>query len=119
VFDRNLDHTAMLQLLDDKFAPGEGYSTAVNARQGSIDRLRNVLEPPAATPRTPKISHAIVSALSAASAVTPIAPQLGRTPDDPPNARAMHQVIVKAMADHPDLMTDPHWAAARAYAEGR
>jgi phospholipase C len=119
VFDRNLDHTAMLQLLDDRFAPGEGYSAAVNARQGSIDRLRNVLEPPAATPRTPQIPHAVVSALSAASAAAPIAPPLGRAPDDPPNARAMHQAVVKAMADHPDLMADPHWATARAYVEGR
>jgi phospholipase C len=115
VFNRNLDHTAMLQLLDDKFAPGEGYSLAVNARQGLIDRLKNVLEPPSAQPRMPNIPHAVVSALSADSAISPIAPQLGRASSDPPNAQAMHQVLVKAMTDHPDLMADPHWAAARAY----
>lgn len=115
VFNRNLDHTAMLQLLDDKFAPGEGYSLAVNARQGLIDRLANVLEPPSAKPRMPKIPQAVVSTLGAASAVAPIAPQLGSDPGDPPNAQAMHRAVVKAMTDHPDLMTDPHWAAARAY----
>jgi hypothetical protein len=27
----------------------------------------------------------------------------------------MHQVAVKAMTDHPELMADPHWAAVRAY----
>ena len=38
VFNRNLDHTSILQLLADKFTPGHGYSVATNARQGFLDR---------------------------------------------------------------------------------
>lgn len=114
VFNRNLDHTAMLELLAEKFTSGAGYSVAVNARQGSIDRLSNLLEPPSASPRAPQIPHTVVSTLRAASAVAPIAPPLGNSLDDPPNAQAMHKVAVKAMADHPELMADPHWAAVRA-----
>jgi phospholipase C len=118
VFNENLDHTAMLQLLDDRFAPGEGYSLAVNARQGLIGRLHDVLEPPSAQPRVPQLPHAVTSALSAAAAVAPIAPQLGAAATDPPNAQAMHAAVSRAMAEHPELMADPHWEAARNYLGG-
>jgi len=56
---------------------------------------------------------------TAASAVSPLVPQLGQAASDPPNARAMHRVAVKAMNDHPDLMADPHWASVRTYVENR
>jgi len=115
VFNRYLDHTAILQLLDDKFGHGHGYSTAVNARQGSIDRLSNLLEPIPAHPRAPQIPHSVSSTLRATSAVSPLAPQLGALPLDPPNAKALHEVAVKALTDHPQLMADPHWASVRSY----
>jgi hypothetical protein len=104
-------------LLSEKFTPGHGYSSAVNARQGSIDRLSNVLGPMQAQPRTPQIPHAVTSTLRAASAVSPLAPQLGSSASDPPNARAMHRVIVKAVNEHPDLMADSHWSSVRSYVE--
>jgi phospholipase C len=119
IFNRNLDHTAMLQLLDDKFAPGEGYSIPVNARQGHIDRLANLLEPMPSKPRMPKIPHAVVSNLGAAAAVAPLAPQLGSSLNDPANAQALHQVAIKAVNDHPELMADPHWASVRTYLGGK
>lgn len=120
VFARNLDHTAILELLAEKFTPGHGYSVAVNARQGAIDRLSNVLADPVQTPpRTPQIPHPITSTLRAASAVSPLAPQLGPSASDSPNARAMHSVAVKAMNEHPNLMADPHWASVRTYMKNR
>jgi phospholipase C len=115
IFNANLDHTAILQLLDDKFAPGEGYSVSVNARQGYIDRISNTLEPMPASPRTPEIEHATASALRAVAATSPLAPQLGASPADPPNARAFHQVALKAATDHADLLARPEWASVRSY----
>jgi phospholipase C len=117
VFNPNLDHTAILELLAEKFTPGHGYSVAVNARQGSIDRLSNMLGPMQAQPRTPQLPHAVVSTLRAASAVSPLAPQLGAAASDPPNAQAMHRAAVKAINEHPDLMADPHWTSLRSYVE--
>ncbi len=117
VFDRPLDHTSILQLFDDRFSPGAGYSLAVNARQGSLDRIANGLGSAPAAPRMPQIPHETTSALRAAAAVPPRAPPLGASPDHPANAQALHQVAVKAEAEHPDLMADPHWDAVRAYLE--
>lgn len=114
IFNANLDHTSILQLLDDKFSPGEGYSVSVNARQGYIDRIQNILEPMPASPRAPEIPHATTSALRAAGAVGPIPPSLGASSTDPKNAQAMHQVALKVRDDHAELLADPHWAALRA-----
>jgi len=115
IFNANLDHTAILQLLDDKFSAGEGYSVSVNARQGRIDRIRNILEPISTSPQAPEIEHATASALRAVAATSPLAPQLGSSPADPPNAQAFHQVALKAAADHPNLLAHPEWASVRSY----
>jgi phospholipase C len=104
VFNRPLDHTSILQLLADKFTPGLGYSIAVNARQGFVDRLANTLEPlgpqPGATPIAPRTLAAIKVAADAA----PISVRPPSMPDDPANVRAFRQTVQKAQRDHPDLM---------------
>src|ERR1700742_5226232 len=43
VFTGPLDHTSLLQLLDDRFTKGEGYSDAVNQRQKYLNRILNAL----------------------------------------------------------------------------
>jgi len=117
VFNANLDHTSLLELMAEKFTPGHGYSLAVNARQGSLDRLSRLLQLPPAHLRAPQIPHATASALRAAAAVAPLAPQLGASVADPPNAQALHQVALTALNDHPELMANPAWAAVRSYAQ--
>jgi hypothetical protein len=42
-FNGALDHTSLLQLIDDKFGQGARYSTAVNVMQKPLDRLLNTL----------------------------------------------------------------------------
>jgi phospholipase C len=49
VFTGLLDHTSLLQLLDDRFVKGEGYSIEVNQRQTVLNRILNALTK---TPRT-------------------------------------------------------------------
>jgi phospholipase C len=53
VFSGTLDHTAILELLAERFTPGHGYSLAVNERLGQnvLGRLADALRP---TPRTGK-----------------------------------------------------------------
>ena len=113
VFNRNLDHTSILQLLADKFTPGHGYSVATNERQGFLDRLANTLDPIAPAPCIPAIPAQGAAGLHAA-AVVPAPPPAGASPLDPANARAFHQTVLKAQRDHPDLMADPSWAALQA-----
>ncbi|MGH7022461.1 MAG: alkaline phosphatase family protein [Caulobacteraceae bacterium] len=113
VFNRNLDHTSILQLLADKITPANGYSVAVNARQGNVDRLANTLDPADPAPRTPIIPADLMAKIEADAAGAPASPLVGASPDDPANARAFHHTILKAQRDHPDLMNDPSWAGVQ------
>jgi phospholipase C len=114
VFNRNLDHTSILQLLADKFTPGHGYSVAVNSRQGFVDRLTNTLDPISSQLRAPTIPNDVMSKIVADAASSEAPPRMPATPDDPANARAFRQTISKALHDHPDWMADPGWIRSAA-----
>lgn len=117
VFKGDLDHTSILQLFDDRFTGDrEGYSAAVNARQGLLQRLAAILTPPPATVRAPAIPADVLARVQAAAAGAPPPPQVGASPADPPNAQAFHRVAMKAATEHADLLTDPSWDAVTRYA---
>ena len=89
VFKGALDHTSILQLLADRFAPGEGYSLEVNERQARLQRLEQALDetiPRHQRPEPPDNAQA-VSSLAAALA-TPEAP-MGASPADPDNRESL------------------------------
>jgi phospholipase C len=109
VFHGDLDHTSLLQLIDDKFGRGAGYSTAVNLRQKSLDRLLNTLvdKPMAKIPAfsAPTPAKALVAAAPAEPVPVP----------NTPNARALHNATVKFADEHPDLVSQPGWEKMRGY----
>ncbi|MBU6497780.1 MAG: hypothetical protein KGQ40_04560, partial [Rhodospirillales bacterium] len=71
-FTDPLDHTSFLQLLADRFNPGQDYSAEVGARQPHLGRLSTALTQSAATPpRAPAIDPAILAALAARVAAAP------------------------------------------------
>ena len=109
VFHGDLDHTSLLQLIDDKFGRGAGYSTAVNLRQKSLDRLLNTLvdTPMAKIPALPAPKPA--KALVAAAPVGPV------PVPNTPNARALHNAAAKFAGEHPDLVAQPGWEQMRGY----
>ena len=115
VFSDPLDHTSILQLLADRFDPGDGYSPAVTARQTRLGRLADILDPAPAAARAPKVPAVAVVQQKVAAAISPTAPLVGPSPDDPPNARALHKALVQAAADHPAALSQPGWEDARAY----
>ena len=105
VFTGSLDHTSLLQLLDDRFTPGEGYSLAINARQAHFNRIANALNnaPQAGTPPAlalPGVPHAPLA--------TPTAP-------DTANARAFRTAAQKMAANHPDLLAQKGWEKVNQY----
>jgi phospholipase C len=108
VFHGDLDHTSLLQLIDDKFGRGAGYSTDVNLRQRSLDRLLNTLvaEPMAKTP--------VLTAPVAAKALAAALPKVIPVPNTP-NARALHNAAAKFAGEHPDLVAQPGWEEMRGY----
>jgi len=118
VFSGALDHTSILQLLADKFAPGEGFSAPVTARQANLRPLQDVLAPPDAAPRAPKIAAPVLTAVTAAAAAAPMAEVTGAAPDDPETARALHNVALEARASYPDLLAGKGWERLNSYLDG-
>jgi phospholipase C len=114
VHSGSLDHTSILQLLADRFAPGEDYSPPVAARQAQLSRLSEILAP-APIMRAPAIDPVPLAAARAIAAATPAPPSNGASPSDPPNAQALHNVAMKIAADHPDLVAAQGWEALAHY----
>jgi phospholipase C len=110
VFDGNLDHTSILQLLADRFNPGKDYSAAVGARQPHLARLADLI--PEVIPTMPPIKpvpqqafdllDAVMAAMPAKSSGTP-APGAAAT------ARAFESAAQKVADDHPELLNGSEW----------
>jgi len=126
VFSGPLDHTSILQLLDDRFADGKGYSPAVNARQASLDRLSRALlaaarkGPPPALPKAVAKAAAAAAAAQAPLATKSLAMAAAPVTAKPevaadPNAVALDRAVRKLAHDHPELISQPGWEEVRAY----
>lgn len=128
VFHGPLDHTSILQLLADRFAPGKGYSVAVSRREGSLDRIsRALLGAPraGAAPTLPGAAGGIVAAAArsiglaianAFSFIGAAAPALAvSSSPDTPNSAALDEAVRKLARDHPDLLAQPGWEGVNAY----
>jgi phospholipase C len=100
------DHTAVLQLLAERFTPNVPYSEAVTARQQYFDRLSSIMtaQPQAAAP--------LLTA-------TPTLKQLqAARPHYNPNdatAKAFQDVIQELQAKHPEWLKLPRWRALSQY----
>jgi phospholipase C len=106
VFTGPLDHTSMLQLLDDRFLKGEGYSLAVNARQTNFNRILNALSNPVRTGPAPQF---------APPSSPPPPPVAVTSAPDTANAHAFHLAARKMAADHPEMLARPGWERMNQY----
>jgi len=106
VFNGDLDHTSLLQLIDDKFGRGAGYSIDVNLRQASLDRLLNTLVD------TPMAKIPALPAQAPAKALVPTTPV---PVPNTPNARALHNAAAQFAGEHPELVSQPGWEQMRGY----
>ena len=115
VFKGELDHTSILQLLADRFNPGQDYSAAVGARQPQLVRLASALSD-APQPRAPAIPDATLLALQASYAAAALAPtESSAAPGAAANSIAFHNVALKVAQDHPDLLNSPGWETLAQY----
>ncbi|HEY2009598.1 MAG TPA: alkaline phosphatase family protein [Rhizomicrobium sp.] len=106
VFTGPLDHTSLLQVLDDRFGKDGGYSDAVNARQKSLDRIGKALTPSPAIAAPPAMPAIGVPARTAAA--VPAAPNTA-------NAQALHLAARKLAAEHPQYLKQPGWEKLNRY----
>ena len=107
VFSQPLDHTSILQLLDDRFVSGEGYSVAVNERQRYFDRILNVL--------TPEPRSGLPVQLTISTKPKTGAPTIAPTAPHTANAQALHVAAHKIADEHPELLRGPGWEKLNAY----
>jgi hypothetical protein len=97
----------LLQLLDDRFLKGEGYSDAVNTRQAHLNRILNALKTPARTGAASQLTRPVAAPALAPEAI-PSAPKT-------PNAQAFDQAARKMAADHPQLINQQGWEKLQQY----
>ena len=107
-----LDHTSFLQLLADRFSPGQSYSAAVAARQLHLGRLSTVFtQVPDAAVAAPAIPLAALAALAAANAGLPPSSGQADSPGADSTVHAFDRAAAKLASDHPELATGPGWTA--------
>jgi phospholipase C len=108
VFHNKLDHTSILQLLADRFTPGQPYSAAVAGRQQQLEPLSAVLlpapAPEAAVPAMPPSMRALTHILAATAPVSPVGPT---APKDTETAKAFDHVAHEIARRYPELLTGP------------
>ena len=115
-FTERLDHTSFLQLLADRFNPGQDYSAEVGARQPHLARLATALtQVPGAAVAGPALPAAAEARLAAALAATPRSAGTADSPGAANTAYGFHNVAMKVAADHPELLDTPGWSGLSAY----
>jgi phospholipase C len=102
VHARPLDHTALLQLLADKFDGGRPYSDAVARRQPWLSPLSAVLTRSA--PRTQAAPAPVLAAPPAAVMAAGAADRYPRDRTSNDNSKAMRLAAARMVADHPELV---------------
>ena len=112
-FTDPLDHTSFLQLLADRFTPGQGYSAEVTARQAQLGRLSTTLTQDPAAPLAAPLAAPVMAHGAVASAGRADSPGAART------ASAFDRVAMKLAADHPDLLGGAGWTRLADYLSGR
>jgi len=112
VFSGPLDHTSLLQLLDDRFGGPHGYSVAVNARQPYLDRISRALtRRPGPNDVPPPLPASVAPAAPPPTRREPGPPEAPGTP----NAIALDLAARKLAKDHPDLLSQGGWQDVREY----
>ena len=106
VFTGPLDHTSLLQLLDDRFLKGEGYSDAVNKRQADFNRILNALGNSARQAPAPQMTQPVTH--TPTTQVAPVAPKTA-------NAQAFDVAARRMAAHHPEMLAQPGWEKLNQY----
>src|SRR6202023_1858827 len=111
VFSGPLDHTSMLQLLADKYTPGQPYSEPVKARQDKLTPLTAILNNPARPTPPPPIPDDIFDAAEAGVVAATVS-----TKPTTAIAEAFHRAIMNAAQLRPDLPNKPPLTQVAEYA---
>ncbi len=115
-FTDALDHTSFLQLLADRFNPGQDYSAEVGARQSRLGRLATVLtQVPAGPAAGPAIPPAAEARVAQATAAAPASSGIANSAGAANTARGFHNVAMKVASDHPELLASPGWRGVSDY----
>jgi phospholipase C len=118
VYKEDLDHTSFLQLLDERFGGGGGYSPAVVLRQASLaGRISRALRPPrTGAAAAPKHSPLEIKAFANSTHEWLAGGVSMRTPHTP-NAAALDGAVRAMMDDFPALRSHSDTGEMTLYVE--
>jgi phospholipase C len=109
-FTDALDHTSFLQLLADRFTPGQDYSPEVAQRQAQLGRIATALtRVPSPGEAAPALGADAVSSIAGVVARTPGSAGTADSPGATATTVAFRGVAAKISADHADLLAGPGW----------
>ena len=123
-FTDPVDHTSFLQLLADRFNPGQNYSPEVAARQVNLGSLATALTQvpgvsAAVGKAPPAIPQSTTSGLTAAIAAAPASAGVAELAERLKTAEAFHNVAMKVATDHPDLLATSGWSKLADYVDSQ
>lgn len=114
-----LDHTSFLQLLADRFNPGQSYSAEVAARQSQLGRLSTALtQVPAGPVAVQSMPDLATAGLIGMNAAIPASSGRADSAAAARTARAFDNVAAKMAADHPELLAGAGWRRLANYMTG-
>lgn len=108
VFSGRLDHTAVLQMLAEKFDAQKKYSDAVTARNAQLDRLASALDGQPVAQPAPALAGAPIHAAAAAF-------NGGVQTGVSDTVQGFHNVALQVARDHPQLLSSPQWTGLAEY----
>jgi phospholipase C len=115
-FSGKLDHTSFLQLLADRFTPGQDYSPAVATRQARLDRLSTVLtQIPGSLSATPAVPAGQGAQIASNAAALPASSGTSDASGATDTTLAFRAVAAKIASDHPDLLGGGGWTSLAHY----
>lgn len=114
-FTGALDHTSFLQLIADRFNPGQSYSSPVGVRQSQLAQLASALQPAERSGSPVPIPQATLDAVEAARVhnESPVQRLLGA--DELPNVLAFHNAAKALGRSHGELLKHPAWTHVNRY----
>jgi phospholipase C len=114
-FSAPLDHTSFLQLLADRFTPGQDYSPDVAARQTALGRISDALTvSPSAAPPT-ALPEPVLDAIQAQVTAAPASAGTADSPGAARTTAAFHSTAMTVARNHPDLLGQTGWASLANY----
>jgi phospholipase C len=117
-FSAPLDHTSFLQLLAERFTPGQDYTSDVAARQGALGRISAALGGAPVQGAAPAMPQPVLDTVRGQVAANPVSAGTADSQGAARTTAAFRETAMAVARDHPDLLAHEGWASLCDYVSG-